>query len=88
VTSFLGIIFVLVDHTLYNTPAGWGATMFPLILLRGLQMILTGVIGEYVGRMYLNSNKRPQFVVRDVVTSEDLLQPGGSRSREALEAGV
>lgn len=79
VISFTGILFVLVDHTLYNTPAGWGATMFPLILLRGIQMILTGVIGEYVGRMYLNSNKRPQFIVRDVVTSDELAaSPGGA----------
>ena len=85
VTAFIGIIFVIVDHALYGTPAGWGATMFPLILLRGIQMLLTGVIGEYVGRMYLNSNKRPQFVVRDVVTSKDSALFSGSRSKENSE---
>lgn len=77
--GFIGIIWVFIEHFIQDTPAGWGSMMCTLLLFRGMQLILLGIVGEYVGRMYLNSNKRPQFVVRDVVTSGKPAPPGGSQ---------
>jgi undecaprenyl-phosphate 4-deoxy-4-formamido-L-arabinose transferase len=45
---------------------GWGSTMAALLLFSGTQLILLGLIGEYVGRMFLAVNQRPQSVIRAV----------------------
>jgi undecaprenyl-phosphate 4-deoxy-4-formamido-L-arabinose transferase len=49
---------------------GWGWLMAGLLIFSGTQLLLLGVIGEYVGRMFLAINQRPQAIVRDVLRSE------------------
>jgi undecaprenyl-phosphate 4-deoxy-4-formamido-L-arabinose transferase len=46
---------------------GWGWLMAGLLIFSGTQLVMLGLIGEYVGRMFLAVNQRPQSVVRDVV---------------------
>ena len=46
---------------------GWGSLMAALLVFAGAQLVLLGIIGEYIGRMFLTVNQRPQAVVRDVV---------------------
>jgi hypothetical protein len=46
---------------------GWGSLMAGLLIFSGTQLILLGLIGEYIGRMFLTVNQRPQSVVREVV---------------------
>jgi undecaprenyl-phosphate 4-deoxy-4-formamido-L-arabinose transferase len=46
---------------------GWGSIMAALLLFSGTQLVLLGLIGEYVGRMFLTVNQRPQAVVREVI---------------------
>ena len=46
---------------------GWGSLMAALLVFSGTQLVLLGVIGEYIGRMFLTVNRRPQAVLRDVV---------------------
>jgi undecaprenyl-phosphate 4-deoxy-4-formamido-L-arabinose transferase len=46
---------------------GWGWVMSGLLLFSGTQLVILGLIGEYLGRMFLTVNQRPQSVVRDVV---------------------
>lgn len=45
---------------------GWGWLMAAMLIFSGTQLVLLGLIGEYVGRMFLAVNQRPQSVVRDV----------------------
>ena len=47
---------------------GFGWLMTALLIFSGTQLVVLGLIGEYVGRMYLTVNQRPQAVIRDVVT--------------------
>ncbi|MCF7687564.1 MAG: glycosyltransferase family 2 protein [Cephaloticoccus sp.] len=47
---------------------GWGSLMAALLIFSGTQLVILGVIGEYIGRMFISINHRPQSVVRDVVT--------------------
>ena len=49
---------------------GWGWIMATVLVFSGAQLVMLGLIGEYVGRMFLTVNQRPQAVVRDVVTNE------------------
>jgi glycosyltransferase involved in cell wall biosynthesis len=48
---------------------GFGWLMAGLLIFSGTQLLMLGLIGEYVGRMFLTVNQRPQAVVREVVTS-------------------
>lgn len=49
--------------------SGWGWIMAALLIFSGTQLLMLGLIGEYVGRMFLAVNQRPQSCVREVLTS-------------------
>jgi len=44
---------------------GWASTILPILALGGLQLFFLGLIGEYIGRLYIEIKKRPLFVVRE-----------------------
>jgi glycosyltransferase involved in cell wall biosynthesis len=48
---------------------GWGWVMAGLLIFSGAQLVILGLVGEYLGRMFLTVNQRPQSVVREAVTS-------------------
>jgi len=50
-------------------PSGWGSLMAALLIFSGAQLVMLGLMGEYIGRMFLAVNQRPQAVVREVVRS-------------------
>lgn len=63
--GFAGVIYL---HMTNQGPSfGWGSLMAALLVFSGMQLVLLGLIGEYVGRMFLAVNQRPQAVVREVV---------------------
>ena len=63
--GFLGIGLVAYWRLTNRGPAfGWGSLMSALLLFSGVQLALLGVIGEYLGRMFITINQRPQSVVR------------------------
>lgn len=65
--GFMGIGIVLYWWLNDRGPAfGWGSLMAALLLFSGVQLALLGVIGEYLGRMFLTVNQRPQAVIREV----------------------
>ncbi len=64
--GFLGLIEVIAEALLHTTPSGWSSTLSVVLLLSGTQLLLLGVLGEYVGRMFLTINRRPQSVVKSV----------------------
>jgi undecaprenyl-phosphate 4-deoxy-4-formamido-L-arabinose transferase len=49
---------------------GWGSTMAMLLIFSGTQLVMLGLIGEYLGRAFLTINQRPQAVVRAVVAND------------------
>jgi undecaprenyl-phosphate 4-deoxy-4-formamido-L-arabinose transferase len=57
-------VAVFIEAWLYATPIGWGSLMASLLVFSGIQLIMLGLMGEYLGRIYLTINARPQFVVR------------------------
>ncbi len=50
---------------------GWGSLMVALLVFSGTQLVMLGLIGEYIGRMFIAINQRPQSVVREVITSRE-----------------
>jgi undecaprenyl-phosphate 4-deoxy-4-formamido-L-arabinose transferase len=69
--GFLATIEVLIESALTNTPPGWGSLMVALFVFCGVQLLTVGLVGEYVGRLYLTANRRPQSVVRTIVRRDD-----------------
>jgi undecaprenyl-phosphate 4-deoxy-4-formamido-L-arabinose transferase len=57
----------------HNTPSGWASTMTVLLLVGGVQSMILGVLGEYVGRTFLSANGKPQGTVREILRSSDRL---------------
>jgi undecaprenyl-phosphate 4-deoxy-4-formamido-L-arabinose transferase len=63
-----GAIYVLLEKM--RTPAlpiGWPSLIVAVLLLSGIQLLILGVFGEYLGQMVLTINGTPQYVVREVV---------------------
>ena len=70
-----GFLFALVTiiRKLFDPAmqAGWASTISIMLLLGGVVIALMGVIGEYIGRIYLSINRYPQFVVRSVTRGKE-----------------
>ena len=47
-----------------DTPSGWASTMTVILLVGGVQSMILGILGEYVGRTFLSSNGKPQGIIR------------------------
>jgi len=50
-----------------DTPSGWASTMTVILLVSGVQSMMLGIIGEYVGRTFLSANGKPQGTVRSIL---------------------
>ena len=68
--GLFGAIWVVGEALLSATPPGWASLTVATLLLLGVQLIMLGIIGEYLGRLYLTVNRKPQSVVREVTRSE------------------
>lgn len=56
-------------------PAGWASTVIILLIVSGVQLFAVGMIGEYLGRLFIKSNGSPQFVARETINCEDKGKP-------------
>ena len=73
--SILGAIIIIIRKILNPTMAiGWPSMMVAICFFGGLIMLFLGLIGEYLGRMFLGMNRQPQYVVRKVITQESLTE--------------
>jgi glycosyltransferase involved in cell wall biosynthesis len=70
--GFLAVIEVVLEHVLHKTPTGWSSIMAAVLVLSGAQLLLLGILGEYVGRIYLGISEKPQSVVREEVRSNSI----------------
>jgi len=65
--SFVGIIYVIVGAIIGNTTQGWASMTVLLCFLSGIQMVSLGVIGEYIGKIYLETKGRPRYIVDESI---------------------
>ena len=70
-STFVGFIYglvIIIQHfTLPDRLLGYASTMAVLIFFGGMIMIMLGLIGEYVGRIYISINNSPQYVIKEIV---------------------
>ena len=68
--SFLGValsVLLVIDKLLHpNIPMGLTSILVAILVFSGVQMIMLGVIGEYLGKLFLSHNRTPQYIARDI----------------------
>lgn len=73
--GFLYLLYVLLAYFQNKTALlGWSSTMAVMLILGGVILMVLGLIGEYVGRIFMCTNAAPQFVIRQMVASKEMLQ--------------
>ena len=76
--SFIGIIWAVVDRFMGNTVPGWASTVVIIFLTCGLQMLSLGVIGEYIGKIYMEAKHRPRYIISEKTYDDANESPGGN----------
>lgn len=70
--GFLYAVFIIIQKLVgVGTIAGWSSIISLILVLGGLNLIMIGLVGEYVGRIYIGVNNAPQYVVRETINLED-----------------
>ena len=68
--SFVMIIYALVSYFHSSVTTGWASTLIIVCFIGGIQLISLGVIGEYVGKIYMETKQRPRYIISDRTTDE------------------
>ena len=63
--SFVGVIWAVLSNLLGSTVTGWASTVAIICLVCGIQLVCLGVIGEYVGKIYMEVKKRPRYIISE-----------------------
>lgn len=63
--GFVGIIWAIITAILGNAVPGWASIVCIVCFLGGIQLLSLGVIGEYIGKIYLESKHRPRYIISD-----------------------
>lgn len=69
--SFAGIIWSVITFALGKTVAGWASLVTIIFFFSGIQLLSLGVIGEYIGKIYLETKARPRFIIEKRTGSAD-----------------
>lgn len=81
----MGGIWILVDYFAFDVRAeGWTSLILTILLFSGVQMMMLGLVGEYLGRLYLSANNKPQAIVRHVFVRDlngETVDLGGDSSK-------
>ena len=73
--AFLGslvmLVFILVDYFGGGTATGWASIVFSIWAIGGLQLLAIGIIGEYIGKIYLEAKARPRYIIEEEVFGDE-----------------
>ena len=61
--SFIGVIWALVSALLGRTVSGWASTTCIICFVSGVQLTSLGIIGEYLGKTYMETKHRPRYII-------------------------
>lgn len=66
-----GLVTIIRKLIIVNVSVGWSSTIAIMLFIGGLIMLMLGMIGEYIGRIYISINNSPQYVIREVINIEN-----------------
>ena len=70
IVSLVMLIYSLVVYFAGQTESGWPSMIMSIWLLGGLQLLAIGIIGEYVGKAYMETKKRPKYIIETVLKDQ------------------
>ena len=73
ILGLIGIVWAIVLAVLGNTVSGWASIVCIVCFLGGIQLLSLGIIGEYIGKTYLESKNRPRYIISDRTWDKDEL---------------
>jgi undecaprenyl-phosphate 4-deoxy-4-formamido-L-arabinose transferase len=73
--GLLVLAAAIIERLVSDVESGWTSVMATILVFSGAQLMVTGVLGEYVGRIFMQVNHKPQFTVRKVWTGEEDAAP-------------
>lgn len=65
ILSLIGVVWAVVVSLMGKSVAGWASMVSLVCLMGGIQMLSLGVIGEYIGKIYMESKHRPRYIIAD-----------------------
>jgi len=66
ITGFIYLLIIIIRKIINpGIPAGWTSIIAVVIFFGGVQLLSIGLLGEYIGRMFLSINKKPQYVIKE-----------------------
>lgn len=68
--SIIMLIYSIIRHYTGATEIGWTSTIVSIWAIGGLQLLSIGIIGEYIGKVYLETKERPKFIVEKYLDDE------------------
>ena len=76
ITALIGFvygIYVIIHKLIIHSGVaqGYSSTMAVMLFIGGIIMMMLGMIGEYIGRIYISINNSPQYVIKDTVNIEE-----------------
>jgi glycosyltransferase involved in cell wall biosynthesis len=81
VLGALGGSAAIIEALFFSPPPGWASVFAAVLLLSGVQLMILGIVGEYIGRLYLTANKKPQSVVKTVTSGDPAASAAASPVR-------
>ena len=68
--SLIMLLYALISKLAGHTTAGWTSLMGSIWLLGGIQLLSLGIVGEYIGKIYNETKRRPRFIIESVLNKE------------------
>jgi len=65
--SLILLVYFIIDYARGGTTAGWASTIVSIWAIGGLQLLAIGIIGEYIGKIYLETKNRPRYIIERVL---------------------
>lgn len=72
--SVLSLLFIIIRKLLFGDPvAGWASTVCIIVFIGGLQLFCLGIIGQYIAKIYLETKRRPHYIITETNRNEAVI---------------
>lgn len=65
IVSFIGVLYAVISYFMGNAVSGWASMICIVCALGGIQLISLGVIGQYIGKIYMETKHRPRYIISE-----------------------
>lgn len=80
--SFIGVLWAVIAQLMGRTVTGWASTVCVICFMGGVQLISLGVLGEYIGKIYLEVKARPRYIISERTEPQKKEKKYGERDEE------